>query len=322
MRCGARADTWVCPYKRPYAAIPHAAAPAPRLAAGAGRPLSFHFLVSPMSILSYLSATTLLLFSLAFPLFGQQTEFGILAGVNSYYGDLNPRYDVRTPGGGMNLLLRRNYDGRICLKGTVGYAYLWGSDARSREEYFRARNLSFFSHTFHGSVQIEFNFQPFHAANNAGIKEKNTSPYLATGLAVELFNPRAMLLGGVYNLREMGTEGQPLGSEYKGVAPSWLLGGGIKTKLSRNWSLNIELMGHLLFTDYLDDVSGKYADFSIIEGHHGTAAARLADRSLEVGDSPFGSAGRQRGNTTDKDAYMSLHIGLVYRFLTLSCPAY
>jgi hypothetical protein len=252
----------------------------------------------------------------------QQTEFGVLVGAGTYYGDLNPRYGMRFLGPGANLLLRKNYDGRICIKGTLAYNYLWANDSLSNSEYAQARNLSFFSHTFSGSVQMEFNFQPFHIANNRSAKEKKASPYLATGLSVVYFSPKANYLGGTYSLRDMGTEGQPLGSEYAKVSPAWLLGGGIKYDLTPNWSFNLEIMGHLLFTDYLDDVSGTYADVSVVEGHHGTAAAALSDRSLEVGDTRVGGAGRQRGDTRGKDAYLSLQMGFVYRFININCPAY
>jgi hypothetical protein len=255
----------------------------------------------------------------------QKTEIGAMAGAAFYYGDLNPRYGVRFPGGGGNMLLRQNFDGRMCVKGTIGYSYLWADDALSNSAYAQARNLRFFSHTYNGSVQLEFNFQPYHSANNySSSKDKKVSPYLATGLSIVYFNPRAEYLGGIYSLRDMGTEGQPLGSEYAKVSPAWLLGGGVKFDVSKTWSVNIEMMGHLLFTDYLDDVSGTYADFSVVEGHHGTAAAALSDRSLEVPDATvrMGGAGRQRGDSRSKDAYLTIHIGLVYRFLQINCPAY
>jgi Domain of unknown function (DUF6089) len=249
-------------------------------------------------------------------------EFGVMAGGATYFGDLNPKFNLRFPSGGANILLRRNFDGRICLKGAANFARVWADDKKSPEVYQKARNLSFHSNVLTGSFQIEFNFQPYHSTQL--FKDKRATPYLTTGLGLTWFNPYANLQGGNYELRAMGTEGQAPGSEYKTVAPSWAIGGGFKFDLgrTRNWSFNIEIMAQLLFTDYLDDVHGTYADVRVVEGHHGTAAALLSDRSIEISETRLGGVGRQRGNSKDRDMYMTANIGFVYRFLSLSCPAY
>ena len=252
----------------------------------------------------------------------QKWEFGALAGGSFYFGDLNPRYNFLSPGGGMNLLLRHNFDGRICVKGTIGYNYLWADDKNAKTEFARARNLSFFSNTFDGSIQVEFNFDPFHSGTRQQTRDKKATFYLSTGLGIVFFKPKTTYEGIVYDLRALGTEGQAVGDEYRTVTPAWLIGGGAKFDINRNWSINIEVMGTLTFSDYLDDVSGTYAHPSIINGHHGQIAAILADRSLEVGDIAIGEAGRQRGDSKSKDAYMSARIGLVYRFLDINCPTY
>lgn len=252
----------------------------------------------------------------------QKWEIGALAGASFYFGDLNPRYNFLSPGGGLNILARHNFDGRICVKAAVGYNYLWADDKNAKTEFAKARNLNFFSNTFDGSIQVEFNFDPYHNGSRQYATDKKSTFYLSTGFGLVAFSPKTKYNDAVYDLRSLGTEGQAKGDEYRTITPAWLIGGGGKIDINRNWSINIEVMGTLTFTDYLDDVSGTYAHPSIINGHHGEMAVRLADRSLEVGTVAIGQPNRQRGDSKSKDAYMSARIGLVYRFLNVNCPAY
>ena len=134
-------------------------------------------------------------------------------------------------------------------------------------------------------------------------------------------SPKTKYRDAEYILRDMGTEGQNLGSEYKLVTPTFLVGGGFKIDINRNWSVNIEMMANLLFTDYLDDVSATYADARTVAANHGDVAGILSDRSIELGDR-LGSTGRQRGNSKDRDMYLTTSIGFAYRFLNINCPAY
>jgi len=249
----------------------------------------------------------------------QLWEFGGLVGHATYFGDLNPRFSLRFPSVAGNIMLRRNYDGRICVKGALGVARVWADDKYSPDDYFKARNLSFHSNVVTGSLQVEFNFQPYHS--NSGHKDKKVAPYLSTGFGLTYFNPKTTYQDTEYILRDMGTEGQNLGSEYKLVTPTMLAGGGFKIDMNRNWSVNIEIMGNFLFTDYLDDVHGTYADARTVAANHGDIAGILSDRSIELGDR-LGSTGRQRGNSKDRDMYLTTSIGFVYRFLNINCPAY
>lgn len=251
----------------------------------------------------------------------QRWETGFVVGAANYFGDLNPKFSPKFPSGAGNILVRRNLDGRICIKGSIGYAHVWADDKKSPNAYYRARNLNFSSHVFSGSLQVEFNFQPYHSDINSH-KDKKIAPYLTTGLGMTYFNPRTTYEGVTYNLRDMGTEGQTPGDEYRLVKPEWVIGGGFKIDVSRRWSVNIEIMSHLLFTDYLDDVHGVYADSRIIAGYHGDVAAALADRSKEVGEVKMGVTGYQRGDTRSNDMYITAGIGLVYRFMNINCPAY
>lgn len=249
----------------------------------------------------------------------QKVELGFYGGAATYYGDLNPHFSARHFGPALGVLARRNLDGRVCLRFSASYAYLWADDAKSPSAFANARNLRFFSNSFEGAVVTEFNFQDF---NGGSREDVNVSPYLLAGVGLTYFNPKAEYKGGIYPLRSQGTEGQPPGQEYSLITPMVMLGGGIKVKLNVYWSLNVEVAYRATFSDYLDDVSGVYADYRTVTGHHGEAAGGLSDRSLEVGDVRIGRPGHQRGNSKNNDGFMLGTIGLSYRFMPLVCPAY
>jgi hypothetical protein len=124
-------------------------------------------------------------------------------------------------------------------------------------------------------------------------------------------------------LRPLGTEGQFRREEYYTIQLGLEYGVGFKLDLSYEWSLNFELSARHLYTDYLDDVSGIYADPDQIRSLRGDIAVSLADRSIKidgVNDSQLGVPGTQRGNSNNNDTYVFLKVGLVRYFGSLPCP--
>ena len=104
-----------------------------------------------------------------------------------------------------------------------------------------------------------------------------------------------------------------------------VFGGGFKIDLSYEWSLNFEISGRHTFTDYLDDVSTVYADKDDLLQQRGELAVALSDRSLALPgmeDSKLGEPGTQRGDSTTKDVYVMMGVGLLYYFGDLRCPDY
>ena len=83
-----------------------------------------------------------------------------------------------------------------------------------------------------------------------------------------------------------------------------------------NFGRYLNIIGEVGFrstsTDYLDDVSGEYADMS------GFSPLRIAlsDRSA----SKIGASGSQRGDFRKKDTYLFAGITLTYTFVSQKCP--
>ena len=253
-------------------------------------------------------------------------EFGGFLGASHYFGDLNTDFSVNHLGIVGGIIGRYNFNERTAIKliGTV--ANVSADDADSNNSFEKRRNLSFQSQILDASAQFEFNFLPyFH-----GSKNEFFTPYLFAGLSVTYFNPQTKVCDSdpstslsqcmgstsLVGLRPLGTEGQFRGEEYFTVTGGLAFGAGIKIDINYEWSINVELSGRRLFTDYLDDVSSVYPDLGDLENLRGDIAVALSDRS----NPSIGDAGRQRGNSKTKDSFGLLSVGIVYYFGDLKCP--
>lgn len=238
---------------------------------------------------------------------------GWLGGAN-YFGDLNTNWRLNRVHLAGGIGARYNFNDRLALRFGLNAGKISASDADSKNIYEQRRNLSFRSIIADGTLQFEFNFLPY----VHGHREFYYTPYVFLGPSMFYYNPQAELDGKWHNLREQGTEGQFRGEEYNPTQGAIAYGIGFKCDLSYRWSLNVELSGRKLFTDYLDDVSGTYADSRDIRAQRGELAARLADRSEEP---QIGLPGRQRGNGKKNDTYALLGIGIQYYFGYIRCPS-
>lgn len=253
-------------------------------------------------------------------------EFGGFVGVSHYFGDLNTDFSVSDPGIAAGIIGRFNFNERTAIKLTGSVANVSGYDSKSNNTFENSRNLSFQSQVLDASAQFEFNFLPyFH-----GSKTEFFTPYLFAGLSISYFNPQTEVCDSdpnrdpsdcngrtsIIDLRPLGTEGQFRGEEYYTVAGGLAFGAGLKVDINYEWSINIELSGRRLFTDYLDDVSTVYPDLDDLENLRGTTAVALSDRSNPA----IGELGRQRGNSKTKDSFGLLTVGVVYYFGDLKCP--
>lgn len=247
-------------------------------------------------------------------------EIGGWLGTSHYFGDLNTEYkltDIRFAGG---IGARYNFNQRICLQFSGNQIGIAGDDADSENEFERQRNLSFENRIWDGTVQLEFNFLPY----EHGSSKKWFTPYMLAGFSFYRHNPTAELEGEKFELQGMGTEGQFLGEEYSLNGTAFTFGGGFKFDINYRWSVNIFITSRKSYSDYIDDVSGTYADTEDIENLRGPSAALLSDRSREVlqGGQTIGEPGRQRGNGRNNDIYASLGVGLMYYFGQIRCPEF
>lgn len=253
----------------------------------------------------------------------QENEFGFWAGTSVYLGDLNPNMSFKNARWGSGVFYRYNLNNRMAIRGAFNYGFLDAADKRiKRYPYLQARNLSFQSHIAELAATFEINF--FKYALQKSRDTRFWTPYVFIGASIFYYNPYTHLNGRRYILESVGTEGQKSANSptknrgYDQYSIAIPFGLGVKIALNRNWALNIEASSRITFIDYLDDVSGDYAEYEnvnyFVNGVN--VGPMLADRSKDN----IGISGKQRGTSKDKDRFMFVGIGLTYTINTIKCP--
>ena len=246
------------------------------------------------------------------PSIGQSREMGIMLGVMNYKGDLQKAtYADQNNLPGFGFLYRRSYSNHWAFKSAISYGHIKADDAQSDDPFCRNRNLNFKTTILEGTGQFEFNFFPYQTANPSTL----FSPYMSVGLSIFRFNPKAYYNGGYVDLQPLGTEGQGTNANpdkdlYKRTNLAFVFGGGFKWKIGRRWSVVLESVVRKTYTDYLDDVSGVYADPNTIRVEYGKTAYYLSDRSIVKNKA--GNIGRQRGDNTNRDWYHFTGVQFTY----------
>lgn len=260
----------------------------------------------------------ILIILLAFsPIFAsaQFLEGGIFIGGSNYAGDLvesNIQYELGETNLAGGLLVRYNINDWVGVRGSFTYGQISGDDSDATAEYRLRRNLSFRSDIYEFAVIPEFNILGFNPY------DRYYSPYVFVGLAVYNFNPEAELDGQWYDLQPLGTEGQGLDSrpsQYNLTQLSIPMGIGFKYAITEYWTLGFEFTARYTFTDYLDDVSGTYADRSDLLQFRGEIAANLANRTGEyLGTEPVNTPDAIRGGN-NRDWYSWSGLTITYNFM-------
>ncbi|RYY53285.1 MAG: hypothetical protein EOO09_18575 [Chitinophagaceae bacterium] len=253
--------------------------------------------------------------SLSFISYSQRLHIGVFGGAAAYNGDLTSKIFPKKVtnaviGGSLNYELTDN----IMLRGQLSYAVVGGADRYSDKADLRARNLSFESRIYEGSLVGEYYLLDLYS--------HRFTPYLFAGLAMYHHNPYTYSPNGqqkIY-LRPLKTEGQGLPGYAEREIESnlqWAIpvGGGIKYAVTDNLHIGLELGIRKLFTDYLDDVSGEYADPADLLNRVSPQAVAYSYRGDELpgGDPVSPGKGNFRGSPKYKDLYYFTGLHLTYR---------
>lgn len=246
-----------------------------------------------------------------------QIQGGLSVGGITYEGDLAPSSFVVSAAEthldlGVFVYLRTT--DWLGLKINYHHGTLSGSDATSRDEGRRARNLHFRSPLDELSVSGSF----FYTFNTR--KRKTIQPFLSLGLGVFRFNPQAEYNGQWYDLGPLSTEGQgtrdfPDRKPYKLIQICFPVGAGIQMSMSKRVQLTVDVSLRKTLTDYLDDVSMTYVPLENLRQERGEIAAILSNRSLTKDFALVSQNQSQRGIARNKDWYIIGSVGLVANIL-------
>ncbi len=261
---------------------------------------------------------TILIWLLVFPVFlsaqrrQDRFELVFMGGGASYAGDLGSDQTKFTSdhleklGPALGLGLRMHITNFLSVRGNFNYAVVSGADSLANDPGRIARNLSFRSPIYEGSLLLElslFNWRHLIGEKVNATRGGRTNLYLFGGMSFFKFKPEAYYQDRWYELQPFGTEGQgikPNTPLYQLTSSALVYGAGFRFLIGGRTSLGFELGIRQTNTDYLDDVSKEHWDNAQIEATYGQVAAALADRRVEDGPVPIGT---QRGNSGVKDYF-------------------
>jgi hypothetical protein len=187
------------------------------------------------------------------------------------------------------------------------------------------RNLSFRSPIDEISLTAEFHPLDFIRTFDPYGSQPKFSPYIIAGIGYFHFNPQANLNGRWVDLQPLHTEGEgfaeyPQSKVYKLNQINIPFGVGIKYELSGRFNLRLEYITRKLFTDYLDDVHGRFIDPAVFSKYlSGTqlADALILNNRVRSDAEPRFTTARPfgiRGNPNNNDSYFTVNIKVGFVF--------
>lgn len=238
----------------------------------------------------------------------QKFHLDLFAGIANYQGDLQdnvfPFNQAQFSGGaGLSYELTDHFSLRTGL--IIGRVSADDKNGKNR-----TRNLNFTSNITEGNLELQYFITP--------LLQYSLSPYVFAGIAVYHFDPYTKdTAGHKYYLKPLSTEGEgflPGVKNYNLTQMAIPFGAGVKLNLSENINVGLEVGFRKLFTDYLDDVSTRYVDESLLLTNRGAKAVELAYRGDELKNgAPYPPAGTKRGSAKNKDMYYFTGLTLSFR---------
>ncbi len=238
----------------------------------------------------------------------QTWELGAFGGGAGYMGDLNQHNPLKVSGVAAGAFVQRNFNPYLALKLNYMHGTIAAADSTSGTQQFRDRNLSFITRMNEVSLIGEFNLMKY----TPGADFNHFTPFFYFGLGIVGYNPTAEYQNVEYQLRPLMTEG----TAYPTTAITIPYGAGIKYNFSSSWNIMASIGYRYARTDYLDDVSGAYADRSTFTN---PVAQALADRSGEKTGVYLGVPGTQRGDYRSHDTYFFVGFTISFTILTPNC---
>lgn len=249
--------------------------------------------------------------------FDRSKEMGLMLGTSYYMGDLNPgghfggRKHVAFGG-----FLRSNLSRRISLRGHVMSGTVEAWDADSPVLWQQNRNLHFRNQITEVGGVVEINYIDY----QIGTPSTKVCAYLLAGIGIYNHMPEAINDGTWFELATLGTEGQGTSwgeaygiGQYSLTGLALPFGFGFKVNLGPFAGFNLEWAMRKTWNDYIDDVSGIYADPLVLNEEQGELSVILADQSLSSPGDLQDNTGLMRGDPGRDDAYGFVTASITFR---------
>lgn len=280
-------------------------------------------------------------------------SLGVTAGLADLWGDVGTQSIIDHYANGSywgnphfmgGLFVRYSAHPAFAMRLGISYGSLYADDKWNKDKAEKAltteedayqrylRNLSVRSNIWEGSFLFEFS--PLRLNYESSMAKRRFQPYLLLGVAGFHFKPQAKFIDaagndrGYVNLYDLHIEGDGVPTDAYENAPKkyslWQIaipmGIGIKWDIGRRLALGVEYVYRYTFTDYLDNVSGKYVD-PIVYTHPSLGmseqqiaiATQMQDKSWLIDPTVKRTHGDQRGNPAVKDSYSTFGVTLIFK---------
>lgn len=282
-----------------------------------------------------------------------QWEVGFNMGASGYLGDIGGNeltrrsspadIHIRESNASFGFYTRYKINKKFSVQSAINYMKLEDYDNLSANPARRARNLNFRNTLFELSARVEWTLFLDTDLGNKGYYANKLNVNIFAGLGGFYHNPQGQIYknglvqynGEWFDLRSWKTEGQS--KEYNKFSVSVPVGIGAYITSNNAWRFGLELSYRHTFTDFLDDISGTYANPDDLDPQAAEFASQayteLIDEinaDYEINDD-FGSAGHvldhqyveganqgkgtKRGDDTHTDAFVtaSFTVGYVFK---------
>ena len=251
----------------------------------------------------------------------QYNSVGFSLNAMNYFGDITPvtnftslRLGATRVGAGISIT-RRFYP-RLSGRFGLSYGRISGDDSQAADpndpnaKFRNNRNFSFRNDILEASAVAIVDL--IENRNNY-LKRPDFVPYVFAGVAGFYHNPKGLYKDGTYiDLQPLTTEGQA--TAYSKTQFSIPFGGGIRYRINRNFDASLEIGWRKTFTDYLDDVGGKYAPLDKVSGTPAQLYFANGITKSQSGEfTHFTDPSSQRGDSGNKtDWYIVTGVTLNY----------
>ncbi len=197
------------------------------------------------------------------------------------------------------------------VKGGVNWIRVAGADNLSTNPGRVGRNLSFRNDLIELEVTGQIYFYDIPDLGRTYRYRNDFQMYAFVGVAAFYNNPKTLYNGSWVALRPLKTEGK----SYSPVSMSIPLGIGLFFTIEKKHRIGWEFDWRTTFTDYIDDVSGNYADPNDLDSD---LARVLANRRGEITNTVgvpapiYYTPGQKRGDPSHKDSYITTSVYYAY----------
>jgi len=250
-------------------------------------------------------------------------DAGIKAGASNYLGDIGGNEHTRRdfvsdlkPGEtrlSLGAFGRYRIAREISVLASYNYGRIEGDDKLSSNKGRHYRNLNFRNDIHEFALEGQYYFYTLNDLGRTYLFENNFRAYVGLGAAVFYHNPETFYDGSWVDLRPLKTEGES--KPYSKICMAIPMSMGFFFTFKKQYRIGWDISWRKTFTDYLDDVSGRYASPKVLPS---PLAIQLANRTGEL-NPPEGIAGNyvpgsKRGDKSNDDAYIFSTINLSYVF--------